>query len=705
MAVDVIARALAARADSKSETAYGYAVEGGYTGTEQQFGEDLGQIGNNAQVMSNAVRFDEAQSKSDAEKEQAQSNIGLDVALGDIDAQIANKANPDGLYESLTTGYTYNFTSDTFIVDKEPYNYRTAGGSADVGDREDVEMLVGGTLALNQLYTPRSSTTVQGVPFSSDEYGKITFSGTSTTSGGRNTAINDIHANINVIAGHKYLITTSLDMTNLSIFLTLISDTTKYVSVTKNGIVAPTFSGACRVGFNVTASTEYNTSGYINIIDLTAMFGSDTIPTYLYGLTQANALSWLYKYFPILNGGYIPYSTPSLQSTCADEHIMDGFNQWDEEWESGRIKIQDGTNSTGNGLRSKNYIKVLPSVLYGTTFGLYVGNTSMFVYYYDVNKGYMYYESVVNGRTFTIPSNCYFIRFALFTSSGVSAYNNDICIHLEYDGERDGEYAPYESHTYAMGHDELRGIYTLDADNNLFLDPTKNDTKSSDGTITRRFGIVDLGTLTWVSFTASSRTAYKAAGQIDGVAVSGSNGIANAICMKYSVVKNGDIGNTSLDKVIAVGAYWSSGCNVYIYDSAFDGYTGTQVATALNGVYLVYELATPTTESGTAYTETQWADNWGTEQFTDYAVKQGTRSVPLPVGHVTKYPPDLKAKLEMFPESPDGDGDYIVRQSNGLNSYVSLPNELPPAPTEDGQYKLKAIVSDGVVTPTWVAMQ
>ena len=77
MAVDNLARAMAAHADSKAVTAYQYAVAGGYTGTEAQFTEDLGNLAENADAVNNSVRYDEAQSKTDAQKRQAIQNLSV----------------------------------------------------------------------------------------------------------------------------------------------------------------------------------------------------------------------------------------------------------------------------------------------------------------------------------------------------------------------------------------------------------------------------------------------------------------------------------------------------------------------------------------------------------------------------------------------------------------------------------------------------
>ena len=122
----------------------------------------------------------------------------------------------------------------------------------------------------------------------------------------------------------------------------------------------------------------------------------------------------------------------------------------------------------------------------------------------------------------------------------------------------------------------------------------------------------------------------------------------------------------------------------------------------MSGVMLVYELATPTTESAEPYTAVQQVSNWGTEEY----VIAEQNGVALPVGHLTRYTQDLKAKLEMAPQSPSaGNGDYVVRQTNGTNEYVKLviPTELPTAPSSDGNYTLKCTVSSGTATYSWVS--
>ena len=132
--------------------------------------------------------------------------------------------------------------------------------------------------------------------------------------------------------------------------------------------------------------------------------------------------------------------------------------------------------------------------------------------------------------------------------------------------------------------------------------------------------------------------------------------------------------------------------------------TATDFKDAMSGIYLVYELDTPTIETADPYANPQTVNDWGTEEYVDYGYYTGTRGVSIPVGHDTLYQANLRAKLEMIPDSPsNGNGDYVVRQVDGINSYVPLviPKELPSPPTDDGVYRLECFVSNGVVLYGW----
>ena len=581
------------------------------------------------------------------------------AVIGD---DLEQKANIDGLYEEMTVGGAEQLISDTFNIESVPYNFRTSGGSLDIGDRE-TDKLIGGTVAWNQYAKELNATNYKNnSPVSS-----VTFSDGVMT-------INAVSANRNVygrtvyslsaFAGHKYLfnadVKPSINTSQTRVGFTSLGGIDKSCSADVwtniSGIhnVTTTSETTIVVYFDF-ASTVTMQAGdtcdvkNVTCIDLTQMFGS-TIADYIYNLEQNTTgagVAFFKKLFP---APYYAYNAGQLMSVNAGSHVMNGFNQWDEVWEVGSINVDTGENlANSNMIRSKNYIPVLPNIAY-----YYKMPDSFRIWYYDKNKNFLSTVSSVANYINTTPQNAYYVRFKIGTTTNpITTYNNDICINIAWDGERNGEYEPYVSHTYELDDTlELRGIPKLDANNQLYYD---GDVYESDGTVTRRYGVVDLGTLTW---RYNSTNAYFYTTETSDL----TNKTQNAICPKYVTMEN-----SNTDKTLRIN---TTNGYVMIWDSA---YTDTATfKTAMSGVYLVYELATPTTESATPYTNPQIVNDWGTETYTDYSYDAQTRDVQIPVGHETRYMANLKAKLEMAPESPNGDGDYIVRQTSGENAYVAI---------------------------------
>lgn len=581
--------------------------------------------------------------------------------ITELKADLLQKANIDGAYSDLTAGNAEQLVSTVYEEDSVPYIFRTAGGSMDIGDREE-DMLVGGSVAWNQLMDfVQGSEKWRTNGSVRQEWNKYAV----TVSNG-NTASAYLFQTYNHVSGHKYLV--SFDAVG-----TLGDGVTDNPSViiyfgttTGSDTVVITISGAknnyARVmtksttgDFNRITIRPNNVNNAVTVsnfifIDLTQMFGS-TIADYIYSLETATpgaGVAWFKKLFP---KPYYEYNSGELKSVSGlVSHDMTGFNQWDEEWEQGSYGA-DGTKVTtaANRIRSKNKIRVLPSTTYYMTGGVYI------LCQYDADGAFLEFtqlgsDSMTNtGHTLTTRADAHYITFATPQQYG-TAYNNDICINFHWDGERDGEYEPYVKHSYPLDSSlTLRGIPKLDSANNLYYD---GDTYESDGTVTRRYGVVDLGTLTWDPHGTYANTFYA---DISGKRINN----ANVICTKYS---NGGVFNNYANVENGLVYSSGSGARIAIKDTAY-----TDVAdfkTAMSGVYLVYELATPTTENAEPYQNPQIVDDFGTEEYVTTGI--------VPVGHVTKYQPNLRAKLEMSPDSPDGDGDYIVRQANGENSYITL---------------------------------
>lgn len=213
---------------------------------------------------------------------------------------------------------------------------------------------------------------------------------------------------------------------------------------------------------------------------------------------------------------------------------------------------------------------------------------------------------------------------------------------------------------------ELRGIPKLDSNNQLYFD---GDTYESDGKVTRRYGIVDLGELNWYV----NNGMYMYSSVISKIKPN----TVNMFVSNRAYTPN-SITHTSTDSMFV-----SANKVLWIYDPDYTD--AATFKTAMSGVYLVYELATPFTEQADPYQAIQLCDLYGTEEFVDAGVSASTRDVAIPVGHVADYASVVSES------SVDG----ILENIGGIIK------SLPAPPTTDGVYTLTATVSSGAITYSW----
>lgn len=585
---------------------------------------------------------------------------------GDINDQtdlmdaLGEKANIDGYYEDLTSGSSEQLLSNVMEEDKVPYNFRTSGGSVDIGDRV-YEELVGLTLPWNQLVQNGNFADTSGWTKSSgidtftvqDNVATLTFK-TSTQYN------KHIYRAFNVIKDHKYFFAANINSSVISTRKIMLGSVYTIITSTSDQLYA-IFSAPADSSENLVigfGNSDAAGSGAIkNVIsfDLTHILGS-TIADYIYSIEQSVAGSGVAFFKALFPKDYYAHDAGSLQSMNVSKKIARGFNQWDGQWEIGDISSSTGEPTTSDTIwRTKNFIRILPNTTYHA-YSPTSANKTLRARFYDANKNYIGY-SVPSGSTytdsnFTTPSNAYFMKFAPNISY---IPNHDVCINLHWDGERDGEYESYEEREYSFGNVTMRGILKIDGNNKLYAN---GDRWKSDGTLTR----------SWV--------------QLDN--------------------QTGDIGDTiTLTDLVSDGDILCSAG--LIAEIGIISETTLTLTKAISGASFVYEVATPTTESADSFTSPQWVDDWGTEEFVDRLEAAGTRDVAVPAGHDSSYTANLKGKIEMAPDSPSSNGDYVMRHNNGQNAYVLKENELPSLPAEDGTYVLKCTVADGTASLSWVA--
>lgn len=400
-------------------------------------------------------------------------------------------------------------------------------------------------------------------------------------------------------------------------------------------------SGTTSIGASTGSAITGLTSGTDNVIDLTQLFGTTTIADYIYALEQATAgagVAWFRKYFSNL---YYGYQSGKIESVNVASRKVTGKNLNGTIYKSGTDNgvqftvNQDGTVSiqrvsTGSG---DAYVQYTIFVAPFTGQVKLTGGVSSVAYAYgfDNNLGSRPYtdstmsaiqtpsEGNVNADNessfFMIKGNTYNVVLrvtAAFTGAGVFKPM------IRLATVEDATYEPYTEYAFPFDPSiQLRGIPKL-VDNKLSYD---GDIYTADGTVTRKYGIVDLGTLDYAYISANGYMASQNA-------LSNAKAQGKAIVSDKFVYSN-DISSATIPSfTIYAGKFYC----------ALSGYTDpAQFKTAMSGVYLVYELATPTTESANAYQNPQRAFTDGTEEFIDAGVTASTRDVSIPVGNNTTY--------------------------------------------------------------------
>lgn len=186
-----------------------------------------------------------------------------------------------------------------------------------------------------------------------------------------------------------------------------------------------------------------------------------------------------------------------------------------------------------------------------------------------------------------------------------------------------GEDASTTLHSYPLGNVTLRGLPKLNG-NALYYD---GDTYESNGTVTRKYGIVDLGSLTWIN---DSSAKWIISSPLPNSVATIDAGIPNAIAnVDSTVVNRQSLGAADKGWMIYNGRFYKKDTSLSEAD----------LRATITGKTLVYELATPTTETADTYTNPQWVDPNGTERYT-----LSSNAFPMPVGHETTYNTDMGSK-------------------------------------------------------------
>ena len=598
----------------------------------------------------------------------------VDRLRGECDKLAAEKANIDGYYEEMTVGDAEQLVATQFVEDNKPYLFRSTGGSSDVGNRAYLDKIVGGTVVWNQLYDRTKPTEGEnnGITFSHQEDGSFVATGKNIDG-----TMSYVYKNVDVTAGHIYFSKSIKPGDVGKSYLAGITIGSNAYDRGNGAIATASKTGIASfvVQMFENGAEAKNEVAHPRLFDLTLMFGAGNEPT----------AEQFERMFP---KDYYPYNTGELISVEGlQSHDMVGFNQWDEALESGGLNTETGLPfNEAYWLRTKNFIPIFPS----TTYYYKIPTRAIYgrLYFYDADKNFISYNgsSAVVNAIFKTPQNAYYMKFILTKADYGTTYKHDICINLS-SPSRNGEYEPYKKHSYPLDSSlTLRGIPKLDASNNLYYD---GDEYESDGTVTRKYGVL---TPTTATLEANSYYSNK----------------LGVPCWNFNMPSdmkgyNSWVGKNAIADKIVVRKYAENVTNCIITDAttkqfvyaSSTGVTTEQATDFIRSLTFVYELATPTTETAKPFQHIQIVDDFGTEEFVSTGI--------VPVGHNTRYSANLRDKLQNLPSLASADGTYLIQQSGKQMSLIHMPAVFPDAPTEDGTYTLKTVVTGGVTTLQWVA--
>ena len=580
------------------------------------------------------VSYGQTQSLNDTQKNKARENIGA--------------TGPNGYYPNMTVGLSENFVG-TGEPTRRIFNYDTAGGSADISDgNAEIDKIVGGTVAWNQLEFPVTSEYWENSSTSQVEFSNGVATVTPTGAYGQlknriDTPINGINKN------HKYLLSFYAKADNVMNQLRIYT-TDGYLSVVtqveeslkKYGFIANGVNTSTRPDLRLQFQcndVDYYYSFYISkvqLIDLTQMFGS-TIADYIYSLEQSQegaGVAWFKKLFPL---DYYPYDKGTLLNVNPAGIKTVGFNAYDKT--TGKAELIGGNQYQITGTYT--------SLSYSTGEILTPDSTGCFT---PTKTG----ELTVTGG------------------------GENTCVHLTWSGYRNGDYEDYWTRTRDIN---IQPYFP----DGLKRAGTVYDEISKDKAI-KRIGVVDLGSLNWEYAGSASATCYS----VDTMWFLKQN----ILCVPY-------VNSSELEK----GIYAVDGV-LRVIDSSY-----TDAATfkaAMNGVMLYYELAEPVeTQIDPSLNLLYQVSDFGTEQFLGAgATEPKTLPIIADIVYDVNYRDTIKnlpknyAKVRgYYPDLYTGLADNLIdRKGNGTPQEISYRTSCgDDSIADDGNGIIQSIFGNTVV--------
>ena len=604
--------------------------------------------------------------------------IQVDSAIRDGNGKnIAdNYAKQNGYYSGLTSGLAVNIKTDKgATVTDAVARLDPISVSVEDGDFASMTNFKGRSFAYNQLvkngdFATDTNWGVNGATYT------ITNNKIAITVNITSSQAVSIAQNKTLIGGHKHLIAYNLkpsvsgytrvwfnnEMSELQ--STIANTNTRHFT-----IFTPTSTATSSLLFylNRDGNNIGDTGEYSNIIvfDLTAM-GINTTD-----VTEAIAALRSYNIDPSV---YNEYSPGKIIDSQPNKIISRRLNQWDEQWEVGTY--------FPNTINTKNPI----SLISGLTYYL-KAPSDMLIIFYDSNMTMIGDEQRwYANATKVIPDNAKYMTFRMTSTYGTT-YNHDICINIS-NTALNGTYKPYVANEYTITAPVMRSAGSVADD--------KDNVK---------VGTIDLGSLNYVQFGSNAHTFFSES--IDDIKLPDYTSIPNAKCARYITINDYDLNAGSIN---GIGVHNVQN-KIIITDLNYDATTAegrTAFKTAMSGVMLNFELATPTPQTGLVLPTNIVTYNGGTleTQYTSPNTTPGLVSMLYQVNlknfiegigtreDINFQPGEIVSKTELEQGLEQTYGDVKDDLEKG-NLIPALSENLTPYSDESGNLQTIPFVMQG----------
>lgn len=604
-----------------------------------------------------------------------------------------------------------------FTTEEEESIYLSrAGGKNALVDLK----LTGATIVWNQLAAhTNSSRILYGVTFTNNDDGSWTVTGTPDNANVFHNLEPGSSGNFHMVKpNHVYYMNSNSSSDNNKIGIRLVRKDGATIPITRDSTTKPIvykvedFDPTITTWFRINIANQTGVDiGTVRlkpqVHDLTQMFGA-TIADYVYSLEQAeegSGMAWL-KSYGFFTKDYYEYDPGSLQSVnLAGRKVRSknlfNYDAWKEVgvfrgtgvFENNGVTLTSSENDCYTNHEMSLYplnarIPVNPGDVITLSWDCDETTSrlgTVLIFPNGVSSNFKRVSNDERSITYTVPSGVTFLtlRFGVATAGNTIHYKN---IMVRYASDEDATFKPYTPPIFFPFDPsvELRGLFKMDANNELYID---GDSYESDGSVTRKYGIVNLGTLNWGKETYNNvegvfKTTFTSA------APANNNGIASdtIITSKYTVASSNVVVNRSngIDKVISI----STGSVIRIADSSYDN--AADFKAAMNGVYLVYELNVSTVGSASPFTSPQLSFDGCVEEFVD----AGSRDVVIPpsIYELSMFNDNIqfvydiansadeamaaKIKDEAVPIDHSSSDDRYGIGDNGIYGHVNVWNNL-----------------------------